>query len=126
MIRALDVDVPSDSEDERFDTSDDSDADPDYKAEADPATDDTSDEEEDDDDEEEELTEVNKPSSLASASDKGPGRSARGEKRTSRSSRRAAKMMRAEWKWTSADIPHVAIPDNNFTIKGNFSAGTIF
>jgi len=108
--RALGVDVPSGSEDERFDASDDSDADPDYKRRVN--------EETSSEDEDEEPHGANEPSSMPSASSEGPAPSTHAEKRASSSSQGPAKRTRTEWDWRSEDIPHIPLPANTFTTKG--------
>jgi hypothetical protein len=112
--RALDADVPSGSEDERFGPSDDSDADPDYKE-----TGQSDQEESSDDDDPEELPEPNEPSSTPSAPSQDPGPSVQRENGASKPSGGPAKKIRAEWNWVPDDIPYEPLPDNNFTVKGN-------
>jgi len=109
--RALGVDVPSGSEDERFEASDDSDVDPGYKRKV---TEEMSSEDDDED-----LHEANEPSSMPSASSEGPTPSTHAEKRASTSSEGPVKRTRTEWDWRSEDIPHEPLPANTFTTKGN-------
>jgi hypothetical protein len=114
--RALDVDVPSDSDDNRFDISDDSDRDPDYENPAAPAVEDSSDEEQD-----EELPELNEPDPLVPISAQGASQPAGGQDNRSKVPGRPAKKPRAEWTWSDDDIPFRPSPEHKFTVKGTFS-----
>jgi hypothetical protein len=112
--RALDVDVPSDSDDDRFDISDDSDADPDYKKPDAPGDEESSEEED-----LQELPELNEPDPVFPATDGGPSEQEdRGDGRSNVAGR-PAKKPRAEWIWSDEDLPFKPSPEHKFIIKGN-------
>jgi hypothetical protein len=111
--RALDADIPSDSDDDRLDVSDDSDADPDYKEPVGPGEAESSDEGEDDD-----LPDVNEPVPLPSTASQGPSLPINAPAGSSNCSARPAKKQRAEWNWADDDIPFKDSPVHEFTIKG--------
>jgi hypothetical protein len=113
--QALEADVPSDSEDERFGASDDSDDDPDYKELPDPGPEDSSDDEAD-----QLLEEDNEPGPAPLAPPQGGIQKNARAISGSAASGAPAKRPRAEWSWSSSDLPIRDSPEHKFTVKGNF------
>jgi hypothetical protein len=113
--RALDVDVPSDSDDDRFGVSDDSDEDPDY-----PAGPSTVHEESSDDDDDELPDVDNEPLPVPLLPAQGARQHHKRVASDPAAGERPAKKARAEWTWTPADLPNRASPEHQFTVKGIF------
>ena len=96
---ALEADIPSGSEDERFGLSDDSDLDKDYRPPSDDECEmDTECLEQDDSDELEQVT--------LTVGIK--------HSRTDESASKMVKMKRKIWQWNKSDLPHTSVPLNKF------------